>query len=131
MKVYHYQFTFGEKPSPFISPFYGYLGRYLDLELMKTACRSFLGTHNFRNFTGRIEGKTNFIRTIDSIEISKSERAPFFKLENAFKLTVSSKGFMKYQIRLMMGALEQIGKRNLTNLELQNMLNNPENKSFE
>ncbi len=130
-KEYHYHFTFGKKPSPAVSPFYGYLGSHLDIELMKMACKLFLGTHNFRNFTGRIEGKTDFTRTIDYIGISESNKLPDTFLDNRFQLTVRSKGFMKYQIRLMMGALEQIGSGKLTNSELEEMLLNPENKSYE
>lgn len=131
VKEYHYHFTFGPKPSPKASPFYGYLGESLDVEAMKMACKSFLGTHNFRNFTGRKDGKTEFTRTIEVIEIQKSDRLPQEFLEHRFKLVVRSKGFMKYQIRLMMGALEQIGRGNLTILELQDMLLHPKDKSYE
>jgi len=131
IKEYHYHFTFGEKPSPNASPFYGYLGNDLNVDLMSVACKSFLGTHNFRNFTGRTEGKTNFSRTIDFIEISESNKLPASILKNRLKLVVRSKGFMKYQIRLMMGALEKIGTGDLTILQLQEMLLNPEDKSYE
>lgn len=131
VKEYHYHFTFGEKPSPSAAPFYGFLGSHLDVNLMKKACKSFLGTHNFRNFRGRVEGKTSFIRTISHIEITESDRLPSAFLDNRFKLKVCSKGFMKYQVRLMMGALEKIGREELTILELQEMLLNPEDKSYE
>jgi len=130
-KEYHYHFTFGQKPNPLVTPFYGYLGKELNIEAMKEACNCFLGTHNFRNFVGKPENKTNFTRTIDSINITNSTRLPAEYLNNRYKLVVKSKGFMKYQIRLMMGALEQIGRGLLTQNELEKMLNAPEDKSFE
>lgn len=130
-KEYHYHFTFGMKPKPSVSPFYGYLGDELNVEKMIQACRLFEGEHNFRNFSGRPDGRKDFTRKIDLCRIENSERLPETYLKNRWKLVVKSKGFMKYQIRLMMAALEQIGKENLEESGLIQMLTSPEDKSYE
>jgi tRNA pseudouridine38-40 synthase len=95
----------------------------LDLPLMKKAAKIFEGTHNFQNFTARIQPNTKVTRTIDHCEIveNKELKANFFP-EKSYLLSVKGAGFMRYQIRMMMGALVLLGKGELEFHTLQKAL---------
>ena len=113
-KEYVYLFSFGEKNHPFSAPFIANILEDLDLESMKTAAKLFVGSHDFSTYTVKGQKNANKIRTIDVCEIRDNEllKANFFP-QKSYALHVKSKGFMRYQIRMMMGALIQLGKGEL------------------
>jgi tRNA pseudouridine38-40 synthase len=110
-KEYIYLFSYGSKNHPYAAPFILNCRDHLDVEKMKEAALLFKGTHNFKAFTTKSIHKTDFVRTIDScfIESNTLLSANFFP-EKSYALRVVGKGFMRYQIRMMMGALLDIGK---------------------
>lgn len=114
IKEYGYIFSFGNKNHPFCAPFMANFLDELDLPLMMRAANIFEGTHNFQNFTARIQPNTKVIRTIDHCEIleNKEFTANFFP-KKSYLLLVRGEGFMRYQIRMMMGALVLLGKGEL------------------
>ena len=114
-KEYIYLFSYGEKSHPFCAP---YLVTFLDdlaIDLMVQAASLFQGTHNFKSYTARPQENTKFIRTITSCEIKPNEilSASFFP-EKSYALQIIGEGFMRYQIRMIMGVLVQVGKGELT-----------------
>jgi len=113
-KEYVYLFSFGEKNHPFCAPFITNILEDLDLESMKTAANLFVGSHNFASYTVKGQKNANKVRTIDVCEIrdNKLLKANFFP-QKSYALHVKGKGFMRYQIRMMMGALIQLGKGEL------------------
>ncbi len=74
----------------------------LDLEKMKSASKLFLGEHNFQNFTSKDEDEFNFVRTISSIKFSKKD--------DIHLISFKGNGFMRYEIRFIVGTLLEIGK---------------------
>ncbi len=114
LKEYVYLFSFGEKNHPFSAPFIANTLEHLDIELMKKAAKLFEGTHDFATFTARIQENTISKRTIELCEIRENEilKANFFP-KTTYALHVKGQGFMRYQIRMMMGALIQLGKGEL------------------
>jgi len=123
VKEYIYIFSFGSKNHPFCAPFMANFLEELDLPLMKRAAKIFEGTHNFQNFTARIQPNTKVTRTIDHCEILENNEftANFFP-EKSYFLSVKGAGFMRYQIRMMMGALVLLGKGELEFQTLQKAL---------
>ncbi len=113
-KEYVYLFSHGEKNHPFAAPFIANVVDVLDIDLMQKACKLFEGEHDFSSYTARLQENTQFVRTVESCEIRPNEilRANFFP-EKSFALHVKGKGFMRYQIRMMMGALIQLGRGEL------------------
>jgi tRNA pseudouridine38-40 synthase len=91
---------------------------------MMKAAKMFEGTHNFQNFTARIQPNTKVMRTIERCEIIENTefKANFFP-ENSYLLLVQGEGFMRYQIRMMMGALVLLGKGELSFNSLEKALN--------
>ncbi len=110
-KQYVYLFSFGQKNHPFCAPFLANILEDLDIECMTETASMFVGTQDFSLYTARLQEHTKVIRTINSCEISKNDfvSASFFP-EQTYALVIEGEGFMRYQIRMMMGALIQLGK---------------------
>ncbi len=132
IKEYHYYFSFGEKPHPFNAPCITDLGSELNIQLMATAANEFIGTFDFRCFTADNSEDKAYVREVLESEITTSNRyESAYSPKNTFVFKVKSKGFMRYQVRLMMGALEMIGKGKMTLDQLQSHLKAPQEESIE
>ncbi|TCI91712.1 tRNA pseudouridine synthase A [Tenacibaculum sp. M341] len=111
VKEYNYYFSFGEKNHPYCAPFLtGYLDD-LDIDLMMEGASLFEGQHNFTMFCTKPSEETKVVRTIDSCEIIENTKltASFFP-EKSYVLIIKGQGFLRNQIRLMMGALVELGR---------------------
>lgn len=111
VKEYLYFFSFGEKNHPFAAPFIVGLEENLDLTLMKQGAKLFEGEHYFYKYCTEPSANTIFKRRIECCEIRENDiyTANFFP-QRSYYLRVLGKGFLRYQIRLMMGVLFQLGK---------------------
>ncbi len=114
IKEYHYYFSFGEKNHPFAAPFLVNVAENLDIELMMKAANLFEGEHYFHKYCTKPSENTIFKRIINSCEIVENDilTASFFP-EKSYIFKVKGKGFLRYQIRLMMATLFEVGKGNL------------------
>ncbi len=122
-KTYRYYFSFNTYAHPFSAPFMTVLSEELDIELMMKACDLFIGTHDFSNYCYKPKEGTQFIRTISCAKITTNNEltASFFPQESWY-FEVSSTGFMRGQVRLMMGALFRLGKNEISLNELSESL---------
>lgn len=113
VKEYHYYFSFGEKNHPFAAPFLVNVDTKLNVDVMMKAAKLFEGEHYFHKYCTKPSENTILKRTIDSCEIVKNDIliANFFP-EDSYILKVKGKGFLRYQIRLMMATLFEVGKGN-------------------
>jgi len=114
IKEYHYYFSFGEKNHPFAAPFMVNIDAFLDIDLMVKGAKLFEGEHYFHKYCTKPSEKTVFKRTINTCEIIENDIlvANFFP-EKSYIFKVKGKGFLRYQIRLMMATLFELGKGNL------------------
>ncbi len=114
IKEYRYYFSFGEKNHPFVAPFMINFQDDLDIELMKKGALLFVGEHFFGNYCTKPTEKTILYRTIDACFIEKNTviTASFFPNES-YVFVVKGKGFLRNQIRLMMGVLIDLGRGEL------------------
>ncbi|HSM62859.1 MAG TPA: hypothetical protein VK833_02860 [Gillisia sp.] len=114
-KEYHYLFSFGEKNHPFCAPLMTNLQESLDVVLMKEGAKLYEGLHHFQNFCVRSSGNSLYEREVQYSEIKENliYTANFFP-EKSYVLVVKGSGFLRYQIRLMMGTLIQLGKGELS-----------------
>lgn len=114
-KEYRYYFSFGEKNHPYSAPFmHGYMQK-LNLEKMIKAARYFEGHHNFKRYCTKPTEHTQLEREINSCIIVENTfmTASFFP-EKSYVLIVKGRGFLRNQIRLIMGAIAEVGKGNYT-----------------
>ncbi|WP_317169666.1 tRNA pseudouridine synthase A [Saonia flava] len=114
-KEYVYLFAHGQKNHPFCAPFLANIIEELDIELMKKGAKLFIGNHNFRAYTARPQENTTFDRIVTNCEITENTllKANFFP-EKSYALYVEGEGFIRYQVRMIMGALILLGKGELT-----------------
>jgi len=131
VKEYHYYFSFGEKNHPFAAPFLVNIEENLHIDEMMKAAKLFQGEHYFHKYCTKPSEQTIFKRVIDSCEIVENEllTASFFP-EKSYVLKVKGKGFLRYQIRLMMATLFELGKGNLDLQFIESSLKEDNDQKF-
>jgi tRNA pseudouridine38-40 synthase len=114
IKEYHYYFSFGDKNHPFAAPFIINIDEDIDIDTMMKGAKLFAGEHYFHKYCTKPSENTIFKRVIDSCEIVENDilTANFFP-KKSYIFKVRGKGFLRYQIRLMMATLFELGKGNL------------------
>lgn len=124
VKEYLYLFAFGDKYHPFCAPLMTTILDPLNIELMKKGAKVFEGEHNFKAYCFRATNEGIYNREILTCEIVENTlfTANFFP-EKTYILRVKGKGFMRNQIRLMMGTLIDLGKEKISINEITNSLN--------
>ncbi|MFG6687023.1 tRNA pseudouridine synthase A [Mariniflexile sp. HNIBRBA6329] len=115
IKEYLYLFTFGEKCHPFCAPIMTTILDDLDIDLMKEGAKLFEGEHYFKSFCFKPTDHGQYTREIITCELVENTiyTANYFP-KKSYILRVRGKGFMRNQIRLMMGTLIDLGKGKLT-----------------
>jgi len=122
-KEYRYFFSFGEKNHPFCAPYMANILDDLDIDIMIKAAALYTGTHNFKAYTAKPGENKQLTRTITSCEIIENAEinASFFP-KRSYILRICGKGFMRYQVRMIMGALVQLGRGLLSIHEIESSL---------
>lgn len=99
-KVYEYKLNMGEY-NPIERNYVYQFNKKLDVDKMIEASKYLIGIHDFKAFTPNKDIRNNYVREIYSIEITNKDDIVTF----IFK----GNGFIKYQIRNMVGLLIQVG----------------------
>ena len=99
-KVYEYKLNMGEF-NPIERNYIYQFNKKLDLDKMNEAIKYFIGIHDFKAFTPNKDIRDNYIREIYDIKIEEKDDIVTF--------TFRGNGFIKYQIRNMVGLLIEIG----------------------
>ena len=131
LKEYHYYFSHGTKNHPFSAALLVGFQDILDIELMQKGAKLFEGTHYFHKYCTEPSENTVFKRDILSCVIEKNTilTANFFP-ETSYVLKVRGVGFLRYQIRLMMGVLVELGKHNISLDFIINSLKEDNDRKF-
>jgi len=126
-KEYLYLFAYGEKCHPFCAPILASFMENLNIELMQEGAQLFHGKHNFKKYCTKPSEKTIFTREIEVSKIEENTlyQANFFPTKS-YVYHVSSKGFMRNQIRLMMGQLLRLGRGEITLEDIKTSLRDPD-----
>ncbi|MEQ9230870.1 MAG: tRNA pseudouridine(38-40) synthase TruA [Cyclobacteriaceae bacterium] len=125
-KEYRYYFSSGEKSHPFNAPLIRDFGKQLDVDQMKAAALVFNGTHNFKRYVSKPSEDTVFEREVLHSSIEQNDHLfGSFSPPTSYFFRVISKGFMRYQVRLMMGALVEVGRGSWSLEDLKESLSNP------
>lgn len=104
-KEYNYYLNTGEYNSIQRNYVFQY-NHELDMKQMQKAIKYFLGTHDFRAFVTENKEKENCIRTISKVEITKKD--------DIIKFTFIGDGFLRYQVRNMVGLLIKVGENKIS-----------------
>jgi tRNA pseudouridine38-40 synthase len=127
IKEYAYFFAFGEKFHPFSAPFMATFMEDLDIALMQRGALLFQGKHNFRKYCKKPAEQAILQREILVSQIEKNTlmQASFFP-EISYVYHIHAAGFMRNQIRLMMGQLLRLGRGEIGLEYISETLKNPD-----
>lgn len=113
-KKYEYYINLGEY-NPIERNYVFQYNHELNIEAMKEAIKVFLGTHDFRAFVTENKDKENCIRTIFKAEIKKVP-------EKKWKIIFEGDGFLRYQVRNMVGILIKVGENKISTKDVEKIL---------
>jgi len=113
---YRYSLLLDKSRSPLTRKYLHRISNDIDLDLMKSASKIMLGTHDFKFFTTASKGQfLSTIRTIISIDINLNDKI--------IHVDVVGNAFLTSQVRRMVAVLVEIGQGKLFESDLENMLN--------
>ncbi|WP_172625844.1 tRNA pseudouridine synthase A [Algibacter amylolyticus] len=123
IKEYLYLFAHGEKCHPFCAPIMTTILDELDIDIMKQGAKLFEGENYLKTYCYKPTDNGIYTRTILTCELIENNlyTANYFP-KQTYILRVRGKGFMRNQIRLMMGTLIDLGKGKLTIKDIQDTL---------
>lgn len=124
-KWYSYFFMAHPYPDPLVGDLVASYGFPLDHDLMKAACAQFVGTHDFVNFHTVGTDVSSTVRTIFSCELLEvpTGGAPFPFHGPLFEIRIHGDGFLKQMVRMMVGAIWNVGRGKLPVGTISNALN--------
>lgn len=101
-KIYEYRIVLKNK-DPFQDELAFVYPMEFDFDLFESALDKFVGKHNYQDFTSKEEDEGGFIREIYKINVTKND--------NDIKVRFVGNGFMRYQIRNMIGAAISVANK--------------------
>ena len=115
-KEYHYYFCTDRTYNPVLNEFVAHIPSHdispLDMELMQEACKLFIGEHDFYSFAKRDTTMPSTIRTIVSCELLEAKPSPFGN--KVYTVKIVGKGFLRYMVRYIVGALFALGRKQIS-----------------
>lgn len=112
-KTYKYIINLGEY-NPIERNYVFQYNYKLNINAMKKAIEYFKGTHDFRAFVTDNKKKENCIRTITETNIEEDN--------NKLTITFIGNGFMRYQVRNMIGILIKVGENKLESNKIKEII---------
>ena len=120
-KTYEYKINIGEYSPIYRNSVYQY-NKMLNIDKMKEGIQYLIGKHDFKAFVSDECIKSNYVRTIKEADISI--------VDNIITITFTGDGFMKYQVRNMVGILIKIGEEKFDASIIKEIFENYELRKF-
>jgi tRNA pseudouridine38-40 synthase len=112
-KEYKYYINLGEY-NPLERNYVFQYNYQLNVEAMKEAIQVFIGTHDFRAFVTESKEKENCVRTIEKVNVEQDG--------NKLTITFKGDGFLRYQVRNMVGILIRVGENKISTNDVEKIL---------
>lgn len=112
-KEYKYYINLGEY-NPLERNYVFQYNYTLNVDKIKDAIQVFLGTHDFRAFVTESKEKENCIRTINYVNVEQEN--------NKLIITFRGDGFLRYQVRNMVGILIRVGENKISTEDVERIL---------
>ncbi|GIM31780.1 tRNA pseudouridine(38-40) synthase TruA [Paraclostridium bifermentans] len=113
-KVYLYKINNAKTQDVFLRKYSTYIEKPLDIELMKKASEYLVGEHDFTSFASSKSKKKSNVREIHSITINKNK--------DMIDIFVEGNGFLYNMVRIIAGALIEVGLNKKTPEDIKLML---------
>lgn len=114
-KTYEYYINTGEY-NPLQRNYVFQYNYHLNVEKMQEGIKYLLGKHDFRSFVTENKDKENCIRIISTATLERIN-------DDIIKFTFTGNGFLRYQIRNMVGILIRVGEEKEPPLYVKEFLN--------
>lgn len=121
-KEYHYRFTAQRMFTAFQGDLIANYPFDVDIEKMREACKILIGEHDFSNFYCEGTEVASNVRRIFECEILEIPQGNWGMLPSHYVFRIVGNGFLKQMVRLLMGALWNIGRGKITLQEFQSAL---------
>ena len=121
-KEYHYRFTAERTFTAFQSDFIANFPFEVDLEKMRAACKLLVGEHDFTNFYCEGTDVSSYVRKIFSCDIVEIPQGEWQMLPSHYVFRINGSGFLKQMVRLLMGAIWNVGRGKISLEEFQSAL---------
>lgn len=121
-KEYQYRFTFERGFTAFQNDLIVNHPFVLDLEKMREACKVLIGKHDFCNFYTEGTEVSSTVREILECEILEVEQEGWGMLPKHYVFRVVGTGFLKQMVRLLIGAVWNVGRGKITISDLDKAL---------
>ncbi len=124
-KTYHYYLSQSAKPPLFLQRFVSTSYPILDLSLMSQAIKLFQGQHDFQNFYCLGSDVKSTVRTIfhaELFELPATMNHFSFSDDKLIVMSFTGNGFLKQMVRLMVGALIQLGRGKIALADIEKAL---------
>ena len=112
-KEYKYYINLGEY-NPLERNYVFQYNYSLNKDRMNEAIKIFLGTHDFRAFVTESKEKENCVRTITDAKVEQ--------IDNKLVITFKGDGFLRYQVRNMVGILIRVGENKISTEDVEKIL---------
>lgn len=113
-KVYLYKINNSKNQDVFLRKYSTHIERKLDIDLMKKASEYLVGEHDFTSFASSKSKKKSNVREIYSITINKNK--------DIIDIFVEGNGFLYNMVRIIVGALIDVGLHKKTPEDIKIML---------
>lgn len=117
-KEYHYRFTCKRTFTAFQNDLIQNHPFELNIEKMREACKVLIGVHDFTNFYCEGTAVASNVREIYECEILEIPQGDWM-LPSHYVFRIVGNGFLKQMVRLLMGALWNVGRGKITVEDLQ------------
>lgn len=114
-KEYRYKINLGEY-NPIERNYVYQYNKKLDINSMKEAINYFIGEHDFTSFVSSEDIRENKVRTIYKTNIKVNK--------DLLEISFIGNGFMKYQVRNMVGLLLAVGEHKKVPTDIEKIINN-------
>ena len=118
-KTYEYKINIGEY-NPIERKYVYQFNKELNVDKMKNAIKDFEGEHDFKPFVSDEAKKNNYVRKVVSTKINEKN--------GIITIRFKGNGFMKYQVRNMVGTLIKIGMNKIEVDSVKKILSGDLNK---
>ena len=117
-----YSYTIINRASkPAIGKNYLYQVKFdLDIDLMKEACKEFIGTYDFSAFKSSGSSVKSSIRTITDLHIIEEN--------NIIKINVTGDGFLYNMVRIIVGTLIMVGNKKIDPKDIKGIIESKDRK---
>ena len=114
-RSYLYRILNNQTPSALWSKRSLFVPQKLDVRAMRAATKYLIGEHDFSSFRGSGCQSNSPVRTIEDIKILKKNNFITFELR--------ANAFLLHMVRIIIGTLLMVGKKEIKPVEMKNILN--------